>query len=101
MLRVLDFLKNQSTIILILDWVLVPHQHWSYNSLVNIFKVCGFELVKNNRYYDENDIVLIFKNSRKFNQIYKFDDYLKVINFIKRWKNESKIINFLSRNFMQ
>lgn len=68
--------------------------HWSYNSLVNIFKVCGFELVKNNRYYDENDIVLIFKNSRKFNQSYKFDDYLKVINFIKRWKNESKNYKF-------
>tara|TARA_Y100000022_G_scaffold75181_1_gene64785 strand:+ start:991 stop:1890 length:900 start_codon:yes stop_codon:yes gene_type:complete len=68
--------------------------HWSYNSLCNIFKVCGFELIKNNRYYDENDIVLIFKNSRKFNQKYKFDSYLKVINFLKRWKNESKNYKF-------
>ena len=68
--------------------------HWSYNSLCNIFKVCGFELIKNNRYYDENDIVLIFKNSGKFNQNYKFDSYLKVINFLKRWKNESKNYKF-------
>tara|TARA_B100000035_G_C20981004_1_gene545430 strand:+ start:482 stop:1381 length:900 start_codon:yes stop_codon:yes gene_type:complete len=68
--------------------------HWSYNSLCNIFKVCGFELIKSNRYYDENDIVLIFKNSRKFNQKYKFDSYLKVINFLKRWKNESKNYKF-------
>ena len=68
--------------------------HWSFNSLCNIFKVCGFELIKNNRYFDENDIVLIFKNSRKFNQNYKFDNYLKVINFLKRWKNESKNYKF-------
>lgn len=68
--------------------------HWSYNSLCNIFKVCGFELIKNNRYYDENDIVLIFKNSGNFNQKYKFDSYLKVINFLKRWKNESKNYKF-------
>jgi len=64
--------------------------HWSYNSLCNIFKVCGFELVKNNRYWDENDLVLIFKNSKNYNQKYKFDDYLTVIDFLKRWKLESK-----------
>ena len=68
--------------------------HWSYNSISNIFKVCGFELVKNNRYWDDNDIVLIFKNSKNFNQKYKFDNYLKVINFMKRWKNESKNYKF-------
>lgn len=64
--------------------------HWSFNSLINIFKFCGFELVKNNRYWDENDLVLVFKNSKKFNQKYNFDNYLKVISFLKRWKKESK-----------
>ena len=68
--------------------------HWSFNSINNIFKFCGFELVKNNRYFDENDIVLIFKNSKKFNQKYKFDNYLKVINFMKRWNSESKNYKF-------
>ena len=68
--------------------------HWSYNSLSNVFKVCGFELVKSNRYWDENDLVLIFKNSKKFNQKYKFDNYLKVIDFFKRWKRESKNYKF-------
>ena len=68
--------------------------HWSFNSISNIFKVCGFELLKNNRYYDENDMVLIFKNSKNFNQKYKFDNYLKVINFIKRWNIESKNYKF-------
>ena len=64
--------------------------HWSYNSINNIFKVCGFELVKNNRYWDENDMVLIFRNSKKFNQKFKTDNYLKVIDFLRRWNNESK-----------
>ncbi len=64
--------------------------HWSFNSLNNIFKVCGFELIKNNRYWDENDMVLIFRNSMNFNQKYILDNYSQVINFFKRWKSESK-----------
>ena len=68
--------------------------HWSYNSLNNIFKLYGFELIQSNRYWDENDLVLIFKNSKKFNQKFKFDNYLRVIDFFKRWKKESKNYNF-------
>jgi len=68
--------------------------HWSYNSLSNIFKACGFELIKNNRYWDENDLVLIFKNSKKYNQKYTFDNHSKVIDFFKRWKKESKNYKF-------
>ena len=64
--------------------------HWSYNSLINIFKYCGFELVKENRYYDVNDLVLIFKNSKKFSQKINFDNYKEVIKFLKRWVKESK-----------
>ena len=69
--------------------------HWSYNSINNIFKVCGFELVKNNRYWDENDMVLIFKNSKKFNQKFKFDNYLKVIEFLKDGIMKVKITKHL------
>jgi len=64
--------------------------HWSFNSLNNIFKLCGFELINANRYFDENDLVLIFKNSKKFNQTFQFDKYLGVIKFFKRWNEESK-----------
>lgn len=63
--------------------------HWSFNSLSNIFKFCGFELVKANRYFDENDLVLIFKRSENFNQKFKFDNYQNVISFFKRWSEES------------
>lgn len=68
--------------------------HWSFNSLTNIFKVYGFELINYNRYWDENDLVLVFKNSKKNNQNYKFDDSLEVVNFFKRWKKESKNYNY-------
>jgi len=68
--------------------------HWSYNSLNNIFKLYGFKLIKSNRYWDENDLVLLFKNSKKFNQKFKFDNHLKVIDFFKRWKKESRNYNF-------
>ena len=68
--------------------------HWSLNSLLNIFKIFGFEPVKINRFYDVNDLVIVFKNSGNFNQKIFFDDYKKVINFLKRWKSESKNYKF-------
>ena len=64
--------------------------HFSFNSLNNIFKVFGFELIKKNRYLDENNLVLIFKNSKKFNQKMRYDSYSSVVNFFKRWDKESK-----------
>ena len=54
----------------------------------------GFELVKENRYYDVNDLVLIFKNSKKFSQKINFDNYKEVIKFLKRWVKESKHYKF-------
>tara|TARA_B100001057_G_C22726153_1_gene901789 strand:- start:101 stop:1015 length:915 start_codon:yes stop_codon:yes gene_type:complete len=69
--------------------------HWSLNSLSNIFKIYGFELVKYNRYWDEDNLVLIFKNTGKVNEnkIY-FDNYKKISNFLIRWHKESKNYNF-------
>ena len=68
--------------------------HWSKNSLVNIFKIFGFKPVKVNRFHDVNDLVIIFKNSEDFKQQLKFDNYKKVISFLKRWKHESKNYKF-------
>lgn len=64
--------------------------HWSYNSLSNIFKYHGFELIYQNRYFDENDLVLIFKNSNKKNKKFSFDNYKTVIKHLKRWSKESQ-----------
>ncbi len=63
--------------------------HWSFNSLSNIFKIYGFELICHNRYWDEDNLVLIFKNSGMKKQKLEFDNYKKVSNFFLRWLNES------------
>lgn len=68
--------------------------HWSLNSLLNIFKIFGFEAVQINRFYDVNDLVIIFKNNENFRQKIIFDDYKKVMSFLKRWKLESKNYKF-------
>lgn len=68
--------------------------HWSVNSLLNIFKIFGFEPVKINRFHDVNDLVIIFQNNGNFKQKINFDNYKKVISFLKRWKLESKNYNF-------
>lgn len=68
--------------------------HWSLNSLLNIFKIFGFEPVKINRFFDVNDLVIIFKNNDNFKQKINFDDYKKVKSFLKRWKLESKNYKF-------
>ncbi len=68
--------------------------HWSLNSLLNIFKIFGFEAVQINRFYDVNDLVIIFKNNENYRQKIFFDDYKKIISFLKRWKLESKNYKF-------
>lgn len=65
--------------------------HWSFNSLCNIFKLNGFELVYKNEFLNENDMVLIFKNSKNYNQKFFYDNPKKVVNFFKRWSKESLI----------
>ena len=92
--KVLEFqfrLKNQYSIILIQKKksAYTHPWHWSINSLSNVFKFYGFEVVLTNDYFNENDLIIILKNSKKYNQDFEFDDIKKVINFFKRWKKES------------
>tara|TARA_A100001015_G_scaffold275147_1_gene332190 strand:+ start:2328 stop:3251 length:924 start_codon:yes stop_codon:yes gene_type:complete len=63
--------------------------HWSYNSLTNIFKAYGFELISSNRYWDEDNLILIFKNSKLKQTQFRFDNYKKVSDFFLRWFKES------------
>ena len=73
--------------------------YFSFNSLSNLLEVSGFRIIKNNRYYDENDLVIIAqkKNIKKHIPNIKIDDPKKVIKFLKEWK---KISNFLkNENF--
>ena len=37
---------------------------FSYNSLSNLLEICGFSIIASNRYYDENDLVIIAQKKR-------------------------------------
>ena len=37
---------------------------FSYNSLSNLLEICGFEVIKSNRFYDENDLVVVAKKKK-------------------------------------
>jgi len=64
--------------------------HFSFNSLSNLLELGGFRIVHHNRFYDENDMVVIAKK-RNLNSKPKFikDDYKKIKLFLKKWKENS------------
>lgn len=73
--------------------------YFSFNSLSNLLEISGFRIIKNNRYYDENDLVIIAqkKNIKTHSPKIKIDDPKKVDKFLKEWKKTS---NFLrNENF--
>ena len=45
-------------------------------------------------FYDVNDLEIIFQNKNNYNQKIVFDDYKKVLAFLKRWNIESKNFKF-------
>ena len=47
------------------------------NLTKNIFKLFGFTILAHNRYFDENDLVIIFKNSNNYKQNFECDNLLE------------------------
>ncbi len=64
---------------------------FSFNSLSNILEISGFRIIDNNRYYDENDLVIIAKkiDKKNYKPKIKVDNYKKVIAFLKDWEKFS------------
>ena len=64
---------------------------FSYNSLSNLLEISGFRILSNNRYYDENDLVIVAKKKNKSTHKPKIiiDDYKKVLKFLKQWERFS------------
>jgi len=81
-----NYFNNNSRLGLSHPW------HWSFNSILNLFKIFGFTLDCNNRFWDEDNLILLLKNSHKSpdKQKFIFDDYKKVESFFKDWKKISK-----------
>ncbi len=65
--------------------------YFSYNSLSNLLEISGFRIIDRNRYFDENDLVVIAKkmNKKTHKPIIKVDNYKKVLKFLKDWEKFS------------
>ena len=69
---------------------------FSYNSLSNILEVSGFRIIKKNRFFDENDLVVVAEkqNMKYFKPKIKFDNLKKTEKFFKDWCFFTKKYNF-------
>ncbi len=68
--------------------------YFSFNSLSNLLEICGFRIVKFNRYYDENDLVVVAqkKNKKNHRPNIKVDDLRILTKFFKEWEKNSKFL---------
>ena len=66
---------------------------FSYNSLSNLLEICGFRIIQTNRFYDENDLIVIAqrKNLKYHKPKITFEKQKNVIKFLKMWKSYSEI----------
>ncbi len=64
---------------------------FSYNSLSNLLEISGFRIISNNRYYDENDLVIVAKKIEKSSHKpkIKIDEYKRVLKFLMEWERFS------------
>ncbi len=67
---------------------------FSYNSLSNLLEICGFSVINANRYYDENDLVVIAqkKDRKKHVPKIKIDKIKDIKKFLKDWEKNSFIL---------
>jgi 2-polyprenyl-3-methyl-5-hydroxy-6-metoxy-1,4-benzoquinol methylase len=73
---------------------------FSYNSLSNLLEICGFRIVKANRFYDENDLVVIAKKRNNLSKSkLKFDSQKRVISFLKSWLKFSILLKKNTNNY--
>lgn len=72
--------------------------YFSFNSLSNLLEISGFRIIKNNRYYDENDLVIIAQKKNKKNHlpIIKKDNLQDVLKFFKEWERISQLLKNIS-----
>ena len=64
---------------------------FSYNSLSNILEYSGFRIIDHNRYYDENDLVVVAKkiDQSKIKPNLIIDNYSKVLSYLNDWEKIS------------
>jgi len=73
--------------------------HFSYNSLVNLLNINRFKVIYTNRFYNEDNMFLVFKKIKKPISKLKVDKYTDVIKYFKNWLKISKeFTSFTDKN---
>ncbi len=64
---------------------------FSYNSLSNLLEICGFSIIDTNRYYDENDLVVVAQKKDRNIHVPKIriDKIKDIKKFLKEWEKNS------------
>lgn len=64
---------------------------FSFNSLSNLLEVSGFRIIESNRYFDENDIIVVAKkmNKKNFKPKILIDKFQHIKIFLKDWEKSS------------
>jgi len=66
--------------------------HWSFNSLSNLLKLSGFEIVYNNRFIDNDVMLIIGKKKTGYRGEVIVDEYKEVIRFFQQWSNMEDVL---------
>ena len=69
---------------------------FSYYSLSNLLEISGFRIIETNRYFDENDLIVIAqkKNLKNHKPKITFENQKKIIKFLKMWGINSDHVTF-------
>ena len=75
--------------------------HFSANSLRTLLEMVGFEIVATNRYFDQDNLLVI--GVKKPNPVRKFlrDDYREILDFFKRWHEENAHYRHFDNSFSE
>ena len=66
--------------------------HWSFNSLSNVLKLSGFEVIYSNRFIDSDVMLIIGKKKTGYKGEIIIDEYKEVIRFFQQWSNMEDIL---------
>lgn len=73
--------------------------HFSANTLRTLMELVGFEIVKTNRFFDQDYLVVIGQKKSNPRRNFYVDDYKKVIEFFQRWHKDSQYYLEFQHNY--
>ena len=71
--------------------------HWSFNSLSNVLKLSGFEIIYSNRFIDSDIMLIIAQKKSLYKGEIIIDEYMDVIRFFELWSEMENALFFKYR----